>query len=75
MAFWLTDQLTQDGLPALRFRVDKVGEEMVAADDKEDEDDEVGRGEQVGDGDGAPVGEQLGQHCTICFIFWKHPMH
>ena len=36
---------------------------MVAPDDKEDEEDDVGRGEEVREVDGPPVGEKLGQHC------------
>ena len=39
---------------------------MVAADDKEDEDDEVGCSEKVNKGDGPPVvGEELCEHCTV----------
>ena len=39
---------------------------MVAADDKEDEDDEVDRGEEVRQGDGPPVvAEELCEHCTM----------
>ena len=38
----------------------------MAPGDEEDEDGEVARGEEVGEGDGIPVGEELRQHC--CFF-------
>ena len=56
---------------------------MVAADDKEDEDDEVDHGEEVRQGDGPPVvAEELCEHCTMqsctmqnCKIAQLHNAH
>ena len=42
---------------------------MVAPDDKEDKKDDIGRGEEVGEGDEPPVGEGVGHHCPT--IHWQ----
>ena len=51
---------TQHGLPSLWLGIDEADEEVVADDGGKAEEEEVDGGEDVGGGEGGPVGGEVG---------------